>query len=261
VYAQAHGHDLWQALRSRDDVPASSLRVPDARRGARLPLGVAGSSTATRSTARSRPRSASSRRWSTCEFPPRPRRKARRAIAPRRRRNLDDNKIDGPVPPEIGQLTALTRLRVPPASPTPGAARDRPWRRRALDRNQITGTFPRALCDVQTCVANSGNSLVAPCGTTGCCDLENGAAWDVAACLTVEELLARAERAEARADSSRCDGKGGSIAIIIPVVIAAVLLVAAVLYLVRKRRVAALQPHRQSSMPTIGGEDEVQAEA
>ena len=89
-----------------------------------------------------------------------------------------------------------------------------------------------------------------------CCDLGNGAA-----CPTVEELLARAERAEARADSCRCDGKGGSIAIIIPVVIAAVLLLAAILYLVRKRRVAARQPHRQSSMPTIGGDDEAEVEA
>ena len=42
--------------------PASSPRVPDARIAARPPLGVAGASGATRSTARSRPRSASSRR-------------------------------------------------------------------------------------------------------------------------------------------------------------------------------------------------------
>jgi hypothetical protein len=34
------------------------------------------------------------------------------------------------------------------------------------------------------------------------------------------------------------------------------LLVAAVVYLARKRRVARLQPHRQSSVPTIGGEVE-----
>ncbi|KAH8065334.1 deacylase [Aureococcus anophagefferens] len=38
-----------------------------------------------------------------------------------RRKNL----ITGKIPPEIGQLTALKRLRVPPASPTPGAPRDR----------------------------------------------------------------------------------------------------------------------------------------
>ena len=146
---------------------------------------------------------------------------------------------------------------------------------RRENNHGITGTFPCALCYLENaqafpnCYANSGNpELVAPCGTTGCCDLEDGAAWDDAACLTVEELLARAERAEARAelaekepDSCRCDGKGGSIAIIIPVVIAAVLLVAAVLYLVRKRVVAALQLHRQSSMPTIGGDDEAEVEA
>ena len=36
------------------------------------------------------------------------------------------NKISGTIPPEIGLLTALTELRVPPASPTHGAARDRP---------------------------------------------------------------------------------------------------------------------------------------
>ena len=40
--------------------------------------------------------------------------------------DLNDNQLDGTFPPEIGQLTGLTRLRVPPASPTPGAARDRP---------------------------------------------------------------------------------------------------------------------------------------
>ena len=50
-----------------DPATKTELRVlpaspPDARRGARPTLGVAGSSTTTRSTARSRPRSASSRR-------------------------------------------------------------------------------------------------------------------------------------------------------------------------------------------------------
>ena len=108
------------------DGPASPPRVPDARRAARPPLGVAGTSAATRSSARSRPRSACSRRWSTCESPPRPRRPARRATGPRRRRNLHNNKLDGPIPTEIGQLAALTFLRVPPASPTAGAPRDRP---------------------------------------------------------------------------------------------------------------------------------------
>ena len=103
----------------------SSLRVPDARRAARPTLGVTGTSTPTRSTARSRPRSASSRRCGTCEFPPRPRRPARRATAPRRRRWLDNNQIDGPIPKQIGLLAALTDLRVPPASPTPGAPRER----------------------------------------------------------------------------------------------------------------------------------------
>ena len=106
------------------------LRVPpasaDARRAARPTHGVVGSSTKTGSPARSRPRSASSRRCSTCEFPPRPRRPARRATDPRRRRELDENKITGPFPTEFGLLTALEWLRLPPASPTPGAARDRP---------------------------------------------------------------------------------------------------------------------------------------
>ena len=71
---QAHGAEA----------PASSPRVPDARRAARPTLGVAGTSPPTRSPARSRPRSASSRICSACEFPPRPRRPARRATAPRR---------------------------------------------------------------------------------------------------------------------------------------------------------------------------------
>ena len=37
-----------------------------------------------------------------------------------------EHMFTGPIPTEIGQLAALTSLRVPPASPTPGAARDRP---------------------------------------------------------------------------------------------------------------------------------------
>ena len=48
-----------------------------------------------------------------------------RATDPRRRRSLYDNQLDGTIPTEIGQLTALEVLRVPPASPTPGAPRDR----------------------------------------------------------------------------------------------------------------------------------------
>jgi hypothetical protein len=116
-------------------VPASSPRVPDARRGARPTLGVAGTSTSTRSPARSRPRSACSRRCGPCEFPPRPRRPVRRATDPRRRRYLDNN--------------------------------------------EITGTFPLALCGVQNCYAKSGNDLVAPCDSTDCCDLGDGAACSV----------------------------------------------------------------------------------
>ena len=50
----------------------------------------------------------------------------RRGARPRRRRSLWKNWIGGTIPSEIGLLTALTFLRVPPASPTPGAARDRP---------------------------------------------------------------------------------------------------------------------------------------
>jgi len=64
-----------------------------------------------------------------------------------------------------------------------------------------------------------------------------------------------------REGDSSDSGNGASLSIIIPVVIAAVLLVAAVLYLVRKLRIAALQLHRQSSMPTIGGDDEAEVEA
>ena len=61
--------------------------------------------------------------------------------------------------------------------------------------------------------------------------------------------------------SSSGKGKGGSLAIIVPVVVAAVLLVAAVLFLVRKRAVAARQPHRDASMPTVGDEAEAEVEA
>ena len=49
--------------------------------------------------------------------------------SPQRRgehRYLHGNQIDGPIPTEIGMLSELQTLRVPPASPTPGAARDRP---------------------------------------------------------------------------------------------------------------------------------------
>ena len=180
--------------------------------------------------------------------------------------------VDSPsartLPTSISSTSASTRIRrtceLNPRPRRPARRATALRRRRWLNENKITGTFPRALCDVKYCFVDSGNSLVAPCGTTGCCDLEDGAAWDSAACPTPEELLARAELAEkelAEARSCRCDGKGGSIAIIIPVVIAAVILLAAILFLVRKRRVAARQPHRQSSMPTIGGDDEAEVEA
>ena len=73
--------------------------------------------------------------------------------------------------------------------------------------------------------------------------------WDDNACSGCDEC-----------DSSNSSsGKGASLTIIIPVVVAAVLLVAAVLFLVRKRAVTARQAHRDASMPTVGDEDEVQA--
>ena len=50
---------------------------------------------------------------------------ARRGARPRRHRDLGYNMFST-IPTEIGMLTALKYLRVPPASPTPGAARDRP---------------------------------------------------------------------------------------------------------------------------------------
>ena len=40
--------------------------------------------------------------------------------------SLAYNEIGGTIPTEFGQLAALKSLRVPPASPTPGAPRDRP---------------------------------------------------------------------------------------------------------------------------------------
>ncbi|KAH8086776.1 hypothetical protein JL720_7222 [Aureococcus anophagefferens] len=93
-----------------------------------------------------------------CEFPVRPR--AARASAPSEPYNkqitgpipteigqltalkrLWECGITGPIPTEIGQLTALTELRVPRV-PTPGEARDRPRRRRYLTNTKITGTRP-----------------------------------------------------------------------------------------------------------------------
>ena len=72
-------------------------------------------------------------------IPPRPRRPARRATEPRRRRHLHDKQITGTIPPEIGLLTALEGLRVLPASPTPGSARDRTSALRRTARR----TWPR----------------------------------------------------------------------------------------------------------------------
>ena len=74
--------------------------------------------------------------------PPRPRRPARRATAPRRRRNLYDNKIGGPIPPEIGQLTGLKLLRVPPRPRRPAHRATVPRRRRELGSNEIGGPIP-----------------------------------------------------------------------------------------------------------------------
>ena len=79
----------------------------------------------------------------TCELPPRPRRPARRATAPRRRRGLGSNQIDGTIPTEIGKLTALSRLRVPPAPPTPGAPRDRPSASQVPQRQRDQRHAPR----------------------------------------------------------------------------------------------------------------------
>ena len=64
-----------------------------------------------------------------------------------------------------------------------------------------------------------------------------------------------------REGDSSDSGNGASLSIIIPVVIAAVILLAAILFLVRKRLVAARQPHRDLSMPKVGEEAEVEAEA
>ena len=60
------------------------------------------------------------------------------------------------------------------------------------------------------------------------------------------------------ASGSSSNSRGASIDIIIPVVVAAVLLVAAVLFLVRKRRVATATP---DEVPQIGAEVEAAVEA
>ena len=77
--------------------------------------------------------------------------------------------------------------------------------------------------------------------------------WDSNACSGCDEC--------GSSNSSSGKGKGASLIIIVPVVVAAVLLVAAVLFLVRKRAVAARQPHRDASMPTVGDEAEAEVEA
>ncbi|KAH8083381.1 hypothetical protein JL720_8264 [Aureococcus anophagefferens] len=127
---------------------------------------------------------------------------ARRATDPRRRRTLVQNQITGPIPTEIGLLTALTDLmynqiagpipaeigllymmltdlRAPPRPRRPARRATAPRRRRQLEENQITGTFPPALCYVATCQAAGNPNLVAPCGSTGCCGLGDGAACPV----------------------------------------------------------------------------------
>ena len=59
---------------------------------------------------------------------------------------------------------------------------------------------------------------------------------------------------------TRVSGDTASLSIIIPCVIAAVVLVAAVLFLIRKRTVAKTQHHR-ASMPAVTDEKVVDAEA
>ena len=50
--------------------------------------------------------------------------------------------MTGPIPTEIGQLTALDWLRVPPASPAPGAARDRSSASQGPQREPDQGPDP-----------------------------------------------------------------------------------------------------------------------
>ena len=70
------------------------------------------------------------------------RRPARRATDPRRRRELYNKQITGPIPTKIGLLTKLTFLRVPPRPRRPTRRATDPRRRRTLASNQITGPIP-----------------------------------------------------------------------------------------------------------------------
>ncbi|KAH8070181.1 hypothetical protein JL721_5406 [Aureococcus anophagefferens] len=84
--------------------------------------------------------------------------------------DLSYNDIGGPIPTEFGLLTGLARLR---AHPPPAPARATAPRRR---RSSITRSPARYRSNSATsyCYAKSGTNLVAPCGTTGCCDLDDG---------------------------------------------------------------------------------------
>ena len=62
-------------------------------------------------------------------------------------------------------------------------------------------------------------------------------------------------------DPSRASGASQPLGIALASAVAAVLLIAAVLFFVRKRAVAARQPHRDASMPTVGDGDEAEVEA
>ena len=66
---------------------------------------------------------------------------AQRNARPVLGRLLPTNKIDGPIPTQIGLLTELTWLRVPPASPDARRGA-RPPLGRLLSLNQITGPIP-----------------------------------------------------------------------------------------------------------------------
>ena len=84
-------------------------------------------------------------------------------------------------------------------------------------------------------VQSDGFTYLAPCNPTGCGVTFSGG------CSTSESN----------------NSNSASVSIIVAVCVAAAVFLVAVLFVANKRAVTKKQPHRESSMPTVGGEGEV----